>query len=133
MQIKQTAREGYVQLVRNKYDSERRRTVGVGIGSLSIFKAVPPVLWEALDGEERAQLSVYIGQELGKINLVKITETLAAWPRQFDALAAVWPAVADEIGADEAIRQFSDAEKAFKRLKKAAKTVSKPEEIDDEN
>ena len=124
MQIKETPRAGYIQLVNNVYRAEKKRGVGVTIGSMSIFKPVPGELWDKLDADDRIKLMTYIARKLEMLNLGALQGFAEALPCKLEDVACAWPAIAENIGAERAATLSLEIEAGFKALKKALKAGS---------
>lgn len=124
MQIKETPRAGYIQVVNNVYSAEKKRSVSVSIGSMSIFKPVPADLWDKLDADERIKLMGYIATKLKELNVGALKDFADALPHKLSELAGAWSVVSDNLGADRTAALVGEIEAGFKALKKAIRAAA---------
>lgn len=124
MQIKETTRAGYIQVVNNVYSPEKKRSVSVSIGSMSVFKPVPADLWDKLDADERIKLMGYIAAKLKALNVGALKDFADALPQKLRELAGAWSVVSDNLGADRAAVLVGEIEAGIKALKKSTRAAA---------
>jgi len=130
MQIKEN-RPGYVQLVVNRYSTEKKRSVTEVLpgGSFSILKgAVPPDIWGQLSSDDQAKLMSYIGRRLAELNTGRLVEHAQAVPGTLAELGENWPTVISAVGVEEAEGLAAGIEAAAKAFKRAAAKAGKKAE-----
>lgn len=127
MQIKET-RPGYVQLVENVYDKDRKRGVTRGIpgANFSILRgSVPSEIWENLTADDQAKLMAYIAKRLPEINAAGLSTEAAGITETLGKVAVGWPAIIENVGVDRAGSMLESIETAVKTLRKSANKAQK--------